>query len=166
MGHGIALGDAYAVNPGLLGFFTENTVDQYAPGVLFSGEIIKDRWTYDLYGAIFEDKSDSLSNNAERIYEHKFGATWPLNKGRNNQSRGFGHVNWLVALKFEAVAMDSKRVGKLEIEPYILYNHAPEQRLEFPADGYSKLGTAGFDVDYSHKGFEASLNLLVILVTK
>jgi hypothetical protein len=52
--------------------------------------------------------------------------------------------------------MDSKRFGKVDFEPYILYNSAPEQRIEFPADASSKLGTVGFDVDYACGGFEAS----------
>jgi len=37
LGRGISLGNAYAVNPGLLGFFSDNTIDQYAFGFKING---------------------------------------------------------------------------------------------------------------------------------
>lgn len=156
LGHGIALGDAFAVNPGLLGFYTENNVDQYAPGFLLTGEIIPDRLQYDIYGAIFEDKADSLSNNADPVYAQKFGCTPPLHAGRDNPARGFGDVNWLIAGRLQAVIYSDSRIGTIEFEPYILYNDAPEQRIEFPADSESKLATFGFDIDYERDNFQAS----------
>lgn len=147
VGHGIALGTAYAVNSGLLGFYTDNVVDQFAPGFLFTGDLIKDRLSYDVYGAIFENKSDSMRNNSEQIYLQRFGR-------RDCPARGFGHVNWLIAGRFQAVAFDHATLGKFELEPYGLFNHAPEQKVEFPADAKSELGTLGIELDYTNKNFD------------
>jgi hypothetical protein len=152
LGHGIALGDAYAVNPGLLGFYTDNVVDQYAPGILFTGDIVKDVLKYDLYWAWLENKSDSLSNNAEPIYFQRFGK-------RHNPQRGFGSANWLVAGRLQAVPFDSKKLGKLNVEPYFLFNHAPEQRIEFSADSKADISTLGLSMDYERGNFGASFEV-------
>src|SRR3990167_7366410 len=52
LGRGIALGDAYAVGPELLGYYNETAVDQYAPGALLHGVILEEKLSYDLYAAI------------------------------------------------------------------------------------------------------------------
>ena len=156
LGRGISLGDAYAVNPGALGFYTENVVDQYAPGIILGGEMIKDALDYDIYFAIFENRSDSLASNTEPIYTQRFGR-------RNDPERGFGSVNWLLAGRFKGIAFDNKEYGTLELQPYILYNHAPEQKIEFIGDGTSHLTTIGLDANYKNGdfecGFEAAKNL-------
>lgn len=150
LGHGIALGDAFATNPGFLGFYSEDVVDQYAPGFLFSGELVKNKLAYGLYGAILENRSDSVTGNLEKIYAQECGR-------RLCPARGFGHVNWLIAAHLEAVAFDDKQIGKMELEPYILCNFVPEQKIEFPGDAKSKLATIGLDVEYQRGNFAISV---------
>jgi hypothetical protein len=147
LGRGISLGDAYAVSPLLLGFFTENVVDQYAPGIVLGGEMVKDALVYDLYFAILENNSNSLSSNSEPIYLQRYGR-------RNCPQRGFGSIDWILAGRLEWVALKSKEYGTLELQPYMLYNRAPEQKIEFKGDGASHLFTAGVDVNYKNGGFE------------
>src|SRR3990172_12483829 len=67
LGRGIALGDAFAVNPGLLGFYTDDVVDQYAFGGKISGDFVVDHLTYDIYGSINSTKTDSFKNTTEKI---------------------------------------------------------------------------------------------------
>jgi hypothetical protein len=149
VGHGIALGDAFAVNPSLVSFYTDNVVDQYAPGLLFTGDIMKDRVQYDLYGAIIENKSGSIRNNMEPVYFQRYCR-------RLSPERGFGAVNWLIAGRIQSIIFHSDRFGKFEFEPYLLYNSVPEQKVEFPADAESKLVTTGFDIDYNYNNFGCS----------
>lgn len=50
LGRGIALGPAFAVDASDLGFISEYAIDQYAFGGKLSGELVKDKLFYDLYG--------------------------------------------------------------------------------------------------------------------
>lgn len=149
VGHGIALGSAYAIPRGaLLGFYSDGVVDQYAPGFVFSGELIKDRLSYDVYAAILENKSDNPGATYEQIYAQEIGNPTP--------ERRYGHVNWLLAARLQTVFYDDPTWGKMEMEPYILYNPAPEQKIEFVADARSKFATVGAQFDYKRGEFESS----------
>lgn len=149
LGHGIALGAFYGVTPGLVGFYSDNAVDQWAPGFLFTGEFIPERIKYDLYGAILQNFADSVKSNMEPIYAQRYGF-------QKTPERGFGHVNWLIAARMEFVPLKDPKWGTLEVEPYIFYNQIPELKIEFPADAEAKLTTAGFDIDYAVGPFEMS----------
>jgi hypothetical protein len=61
LGRGIALGSAYALDASDLGFISEYAVDQFAFGGKLSGELVKAKLFYDLYGAILDNKSASFS---------------------------------------------------------------------------------------------------------
>lgn len=156
LGRGIALGDAFAVAPELLGFYTETIVDQYAFGAKLYGDIVADALTYDLYTAILQNKSSSLGETGEDIYSSALGRA-------DCPERGFGHINFLVAGRLNWTVFDSEQYGSLNFEPYALYNNDPEQRVEFPADANSKLGTVGFAGEYEGPrfmlGFDWAQNL-------
>jgi len=154
LGRGISLGEAYAVSPGLLGFYSNNVIDQYAFGWLLHGDIVKDQLSYDLYSAILENLSDSFDNVNEKVFAQQIGR-------RDNPERGFGHINFLVAARLNwnvEICKDSF----LNIEPYILYNRVPEQKIDFPANAKSNLATLGLCVDYEggnwEYGFEFAKN--------
>lgn len=149
IGQGIALGDAYALNGQLVGFFSDNAVDQYAPGVLFTGELKKERISYDLYFALLRNHAADFGTISEPIYANRTDIL-------NHPTRGFGHLNWLLAFRTQLVPLRDDCWGTLQLEPYILYNDDPEQRIEFPADAESKFGTGGFAIDYNRGGFEFS----------
>jgi hypothetical protein len=149
-GNGIALGAAYAVNQGLVAFYSDYAVDQFAPGLLFTGEFLKDRVAYDVYGAILQNNSNSLSANLEQIYLMRYGR-------RATPERGFGSVNWLAAARLQLVPWKDEKTGTVEFEPYFLFNRIPEQVIEFPADASSKLITLGFELDYGVGNFEGGI---------
>ena len=90
LGRGISLGSAYSVGHQLLGFYTEDIIDQYAFGGKLSGFIIDPVLTYDLYTALLNNKSSSLGDTAEHVYGQEYGRL-------NFPERGFGKVKFLVA---------------------------------------------------------------------
>lgn len=155
LGRGIALGDAYAVGPDLLGFYTDAVVDQFAPAAKLSGECIPKVLTYDFYVAMLQNKATTLGETGEKIRGQEY------NKAKNPY-RGFGIINVLVAGRLNWTAFDNDCFGKLNIEPYALYNRNPEQRIEFLADSNSKLATVGLSSDYEGQrwaiGFDCAQN--------
>jgi len=158
LGRGIALGDAYAVGDEVLGFFSDNIVDQYAFGFDVYGDAFKTAHislTYDLYGAILQNKSASLSDVAGRILGQEFGR-------RATPERRFGSVNFAIASRVK-YRHETRRHGTYTIEPYLLYNRDPEQRVEFPSDARGRLATFGVAFEYvgSHVdfGFDTAFNV-------
>jgi len=155
LGRGISLGDAFAVGPEILGFYTESVVDQYAFGGKFNGDILTNCLSYDLYTAILQNKSTSLSETAKKILGQEFDHL-------KRPERGSGKVNFLIAARLNWEVFNNK-LGLLNLEPYALFNSDPEQRVEFFADASSKLGTIGFAGEYSGEkfegGFDYALNL-------
>jgi hypothetical protein len=145
LGRGISLGSAYAVSPGLIGFFNSNIIDQFAPGSLLHGTITEDasKLYYDFYVAVLDNKSDGFDVVNSKIYAQEIGR-------KNNPYRGFGKINYLIAGKLDWIVESICGNDKLIIEPYGLYNKDPEQRVEFPSDASSNLGTFGIYADYVH----------------
>ena len=154
LGRGIALGDAYAVGPEILGFWADSAIDQYAFGAKFSGEIFPAILSYDLYTAILQNNSSSLFDTEKRVLAQQFG-------GLENPERGFGKVNYIVAGRFNWTTFDNTWLGRMTLEPYGLYNNDPEQKIEFPADATSKLGTAGLAGEFYGNRFECGFDYAV-----
>lgn len=156
LGKGIALGDAYAAGHGVFGFYTDSVINQYAFGTKFSGELIANKLSYDLYTAILQNNSSSLGDTEKKIFGQEFGRL-------ENPARGFGSVNYIMAGRFNWKIFDNLLMGKLTLEPYALYNNDPEQKIEFVADASSKLGTVGFAGDYYGNRFECGFDYAVNL---
>lgn len=156
LGRGISLGDAYAVGPELVGFYSDSVVDQFAPGALVYGDILPGTLSYDLYGAILQNKTSSLGETEASIFGQEYGKL-------KTPQRGSGSVNFLLAARLNIDLFYHDRFGNLHIEPYSLYNHDPEQKVEFTGDASSRLGTVGFAAEYSNRrvefGFDYALNL-------
>lgn len=156
VGRGISLGSAYAVGPEPLGFYTSVTIDQYAFGALLTGDLINDRLTYDLYTAILQNKSGTLGDTNAKIFGQEIGRI-------ARAERGFGQINFVVAGRLQWNVFKSDRIGKLTIEPYMVYNSDPEQKIEFRGDSSSKLGTIGYAVEYAgpyfELGFDSGFNI-------
>ena len=146
LGRGIALGSAYATDPSDIGFFSESAIDQYAFGAKLSGDFIKNSLSYDIYAAILNNKADTFDNTNLKIRFQQFGH-------RNDPTRGFGIINYLVAARLRWFPINQP-LGKLRIEPYILYNKNPEQRIEFLGDAESRLATAGLAAEFEMGKFE------------
>lgn len=154
LGRGIALGDAYAVGPEILGFWSDGAIDQYAFGAKFSGELFPKILSYDLYTAILQNNSGSLADTEKTILAQEF-------SGITNPQRGFGKVNYLVAGRLNWNVFDNSWLGRLTVEPYGLYNNDPEQKIEFPADASSKLGTVGLASEFYGSRFECGFDYAV-----
>ena len=154
LGYGISLGTAYATDATDLGYFSESAIDQYAFGAKLSGDLVKDRLTYDLYAAILNNKSATFDNVNASIRSQQYGH-------RNDPARGFGVINYVVAsrLRWRPIVA---QFTKVEFEPYILYNSNPEQKIEFIGDSESKLATIGLSGDFVANrfdfGFDTALN--------
>src|SRR3990167_1975456 len=153
LGRGIALGDAFAIAPGILGFYSNNVIDQFAPGMLFYGDIVPDRLEYDVYFSILRNYSGTYREVNEKIYANEIGradAPW----------RGFGHVNFVFATRFIGIIPNIVGCpGVLRIEPYAFLNYDPEQKVEFESDALTKLATLGAAFDYEGEQFEWGLEM-------
>jgi len=147
LGRGISLGAAYATAPGILGFFTDNSIDQYAPGILLHGDITtKYGLGYDAYTAVLQNLSTSVSKNTEVVYSNCYGCP--------SIYRGFGTISYILAGRLLWKAFDEKSWGKLTAEPYALLFSYPDNKVEYKSDAAVKLGTYGFAVEYQGPQFE------------
>lgn len=159
LGYGISLGQYFAVNPSSLGFYTDKSVDQYAPGLQLSGNIFWDALSYDLYVSVNQNEATSLKKTGEQIYENLIidGKYLP----NTQYARGFGDIDYRVAgrLNWDPVKSDDKKV---HFEPYAMLAQDPSKKLEFTADTSSTLKTFGLSGDFEYKafefGFDAALN--------
>ena len=148
LGRGISLGSAYSAIPGFLGFCASSAIDQFVFGQLLAGDLIPGRVTYNLYSAILENFSDKFGRVNTIIYESEVGH-------HGSPVRGFGKINFILAADLKCKILDGTgNFGILEAEPYVVYNKAPEQRIEFTADSSSNLATFGLCMDYTGSDFE------------
>ncbi len=153
VGRGIALGTAYDAL-GFLGFAPGSSIDQYAPAILFSFNPVADRFVVDMYVALLENKQTSFSENVEIV------RTGELD--RTCSKRGIGRQSFLTALRSDICIWD-KNNNRIDFEPYIVNQHAPDQDLEFANDDDSYLTTFGAAIEGSMGkiswGFEIAQNI-------
>jgi hypothetical protein len=147
VGRGIALGDVYAAGPELLGFYSETYVDQYAFGLLFSGDVWSDWVTYALYFGLLKNKSGNIKEVQEKIYASRY-------EYQNRPQRGFGDINYVIANYFNIYALRDDVYGSMRLQPYWVFNQDNGQMIEFPNDAQSLLGTIGLEGEYLSKYFE------------
>ena len=157
LGRGIALGDAFAVSPASLGFYSDRTVNRYAYGLLLSGDIATSRVQYDIYLAMLKNTSTGLGDTGSLSYEQ-----YIINGAQPaNYSRGFGSINMLYSGRLKLKAIEEENL-KLNFEPYVLLNSDPHQKIDNPEDTKSDLITFGLasDIDYEKFSFgiETALN--------
>ncbi len=155
VGRGISLGSAYAITPGVLGFFSDNTIDQYAFGASLRGDIRSDgSLKYDVYTALLENSSGSFSQTTEVVNTNSVSSP--------SIYRGFGDINSLLVGKLFFKAFETKSWGCLTFEPYVVYDWVPAQKVEVNSDANVKLGTFGAAVEYVNDkyefGFESAFN--------
>jgi len=151
LGRGIALGSAYAIAPGLIGFYTESAVDQYPFGAKISGDLIQKKLAYDIYAGILRNSSAHFGDTGSRILGQEYGR-------KQTPARGFGIIDYVVATRFIITFLKDPKTGSLSAEPYATFIDAPEQRVEFLGDAESKLGTLGCAAEYVGKRFECGID--------
>ncbi|MBI2344784.1 hypothetical protein HYV10_01790 [Candidatus Dependentiae bacterium] len=151
VGRGISLGAAYEAQ-GFLGFVPGWSIDQYAPGAVLSFNPIKNRLIVDGYIALTENKQTGVDSNLEKIR---------ANEINGNPNRGLGRQSFIAALRADVLVFEKDK-KKINVEPYFVIQHAPDQDLEFTNDINSDLGTAGLAVEGIYNrfswGFDAAAN--------
>jgi hypothetical protein len=156
LGRGIVLGDAFAVGPETIGFYSDTVVDQFAYGLLFSGDLCKDILSYALYFALLETQTDSFANTGAKVRAQQYGR-------QLEPERGFGQINYVLAGNVDWYAITSEEWGSLRFQPYWLFNEAKEQTVEFYGDASSRLGSLGLECEYlgnrTEFGIESAFNL-------
>ncbi len=146
LGRGISLGAAFAVNPGVLGFFSDNTIDQFAFGFKLSGDLGVGKSTYDIYTAILDNKSDNLKSTTDPIYAQRIGY-------ESNPERGSGNINFVTAARIRWMPIQEEDSSVI-FEPYVMVNSVPETKVDFPADSRAVLGTFGLAAEFVAGDFE------------
>ena len=146
LGRGIAFGDAYATVYEYLGLFSY-FADASAPGILFHGDIVKDRLSYDLYYSKFEDNTIWITETFNTLKMYHIGRKYTPWSGVGKDDE-----LWAARLKWKAIK--SEKAGELEFEPYVYFNEASDQKVEFKKDVKTQLGAAGLSINYKNKNFE------------
>lgn len=147
LGRGIAFGGFYGLNKELLGLYNYNE-DKAAPGILLHGDIIKDRLTYDLYYGKFEERGKGFGDTIAIVRKHIVGR-------EKTPWRGVGKDDDAIAGRLKWVAFkDHEDAGTLEVEPYVFYNYASDQRVEIAPDCKTRFGSYGFGIEHDVKDFE------------
>lgn len=141
--------------PAILGFFIDAQIDQYAFGAKLNGELVKDCLSYDIYGSILNNKSALFDQTNQIVRAPEYGH-------RHDGARGFGSINYVVAGRLQWYPIKEADKRKVYLEPYVVYNHNPEIRLDLIHDGISDLATFGLMGEYAfgpiEAGFEYGFN--------
>ncbi len=146
--YGISLGDAFAVSPASLGFYSDRTINRYAYGLELSGDLATPRVVWDVYTAILKNTSTGLSDTGSLSYEQLLINNRPC----ASFSRGFGSINMLYAGRLKCKAIDQENLN-LNFEPYVLLNIDPYQKIDNPEDAKSNLITTGIAASGKYEGF-------------
>jgi hypothetical protein len=158
LGRGIALGDAFEIDPDFLGYFATNAIDQFAPGFKLSGELIAPlALTYDLYAEIADNSSNTFDQVNEEIKSQQFDVPGRRHGRLFRPQRGFGVFDYILAARLQWRPLD-KPGKKVHLEPYALYSVDREQRIEFVGDSKQRLGTFGLAGEFEWGNFEGGFD--------
>jgi hypothetical protein len=146
LGRGISLGSIYGSSREFLGIYTGYQNDVYAPGVLLHGDLIHNLLSYDFYYAKLEEKSSNIRDTFNTLKANHVGRSL-------NPWRGVAKDNDLLAARLQWKAIDSDR-GRLDLEPYVLYNIADDRTIEIEADSKIRLATMGLAAEFIKGDFE------------
>lgn len=155
LGRGIALGTAYGVSADNLNTDSDASVDQYAPGFKFSGDLMRDHMMrYDLYAEVSQNRSSNFGQVNTATKDQLYGKLY-------NQARDFGMVDYILAGRLQFTPLNFKD-RRLMLEPYCMYNYAPEGFVNVSEDSITKLRTAGIATEASvgqwEFGFDTAFN--------
>jgi hypothetical protein len=147
LGRGIAFGQGYGT-PGkdFLGIYNRYN-DFSAPGILFTGSLLKDILEYDLYYAKYDEKGVSSGQTFASTRNNHVGM-------RTTPFRGVGKDDEAWAMQLRWTAANSKKYGTIDINPYIFVNEGSDRKVEFESDAKSRLGSGGVQIEYAHPRFE------------
>ncbi len=145
LGRGIAYGDSYGTPKRYLGVY--NGGSNFAPfGILFNGEMIKNRLEYEFYFARMEEKSSSYKDINARTKTHIVG-------NKRSGAAGVEIASDVFAANIKG-HYDTPRLGDIKTTSYVMYSKALDQRIEMPNDCESRLVTVGSGFEYEKGNFE------------
>lgn len=145
LGRGIAYGPFYGSSKEFLGLFTSS--NDFSPyGILFSGEILKDKLAYDLYFARLEEKSGSFKQTFAHDSAHIVGR-------RKEPFSGVDKRNDVYAARVK-FNYENDNIGKLNTESYLMFNKADDQSVEMSEDSKSELWTTGWMFEVAKSNVE------------
>jgi hypothetical protein len=155
LGRGIALGPYYLTNPIFRIIQGFSAIEQFAYGALITGELVKKRFFYDIYGAIYTSRTSNFEQTALNVHAQEFG------RG-HCPARGFGIISFSITgrLRFEMAAKDRKT----HLELYGLFQKDPtsDSDIQFFEDQERRLATFGCAGDFVWKrwegGFDTAFN--------
>ena len=146
MGRGIAFGGAYGLNKELIGIYSYPE-DKSAPGINLHGTIIKDCLDYDIYYSKFEERSKSLADTINLEKRHIVGRSATPWRGINKDDE-------VIAGRLQWKALKDGVCGSLDLEPYVFFNAASDQKIEIAPDSKAYWGSYGLAAEYSYGDFE------------
>ena len=149
VGNGISLGASYQAS-GFMGFSSGFTIDQYAPGATVHVDVVPDVLDFNAYFALLLNQNEKVEQNNELIRVQQIDNTTGSN------TRGTSTQSWIFALNPKWMPFHAKD-NKVTIEPYLVQYHAPDQKLEFPADADVYMRTFGLYVSQETKNAEWSM---------
>jgi hypothetical protein len=145
LGRGIALSGFYGLNREALGLYSYPE-EKASPGICISGEIMKDSLWYDLYYSKFEERDKSIRDTLKPVKTHLVGR-------KTSPWRGVGKDDEVFAAHLKWKALNDGKFGSLELNPYVFYNEASDQKIELLADTKMALGAVGLELEHSYKNF-------------
>lgn len=147
VGRGISFGDAYVINTELLGDATPFAIDEYAPGIKLSGELICPCvLNYDLYFEISESKMTNFDEINDPIFKNAFGR-------KDTPQRGFTDFNYFLVGRLCWQPYNLERL-KMYLEPYAVFNRQAEQTLGFVGRADLSLYHFGLAGEFQYGDFE------------
>lgn len=143
VGRGIAYGPLFGTNKKFLGVF--NASSDFSPfGVRLSGDLVKDRLSYNLYFARLQEMSGSFQQVQERNKAHINAA---------NPQNGKGKANDVLSASVK-VNYGNHSLGDMTSDLYVVWNKASDQHVEMDRDSKVSLATGGWGLEYSKGNFE------------
>lgn len=152
VGRGLSLGyhnDLAVEYMGWPGVGNFTRYPQMPPGILFSSQILKN-----LSGDIYFMKWREVDANLEDVmYPSR-----AQRLGIQRTERGANKDRYNLSIKFDYTP-EERDYGKILLEPYWVYTHAPELSVEFESDSKAFLHTLGLMMDYDYGNFHVNCEL-------
>ena len=142
IGHGFSLGDAHYVGCTLPGQMSQNVVDQFRPGALFSAGFFDNIVTLQAYAALITTKSESLSATASLENAES------LESGQKAYRGPFKKNLVMAAQSIYDIARDPSGKKVFNVTPYCIFQNDNNTALEFPNDSSHRLFTPGISINY------------------
>jgi hypothetical protein len=152
IGRGLALGyhkDLAHTHAGWQGEGGFTRFPSMPPGILIRGKV-SDNFSWDIYYNKWRANNYALETVYAPVYANRL--NW------HSVYRGKDKDRDTVAIRAD-LRNNSKKLGKLDLQPYFIYTRAPELPIEFEADSKARLGTVGCMTEWSKSGWNVNVEV-------